>query len=492
MKFLRILIAATLLLAASAGLSAQISFKRAPNYSRDTVTSGRYYLVCVTDPGTQVTVNGEPVKVYATGAFGKELRLKNGDNRIEVVLSRGSEKQTQEVNVYYAPPQGLVSRPVPEPELQERLFYVVTKEDGYLTYSPATDRLGGSKMGYLDPGIVMKVTGEIGDLYRVQLSANRFAYIGKEYVEPTPKSARIVSTNNIGITNAGSHDRIRLSLPDRLPYASHSVLDPTTIVVDVFGAMNNSNWITQYDELEMIDYLDVQQVDSDVLRLVVKLKDKYAWGWSVGYDGNVLVIDVKHAPANLSLKGLKVGLDAGHGGSALGAVSATGLNEKDINLSIVRELEGLLQKKGATVVLSRLDDREMSMPERKRIFREADIDLLVSVHNNAGGSPLKPMGTSTYYKHITNRDLAATLLKHMLELDVPSFGLTGNFNFSLNAPTEYPNALVECLFMSSLPDEEKLADPATHKMIAEKIVAGLEDYLRQVSDAKGLTGKKKK
>ena len=68
-------------------------------------------------PVLLATVNGEPVKVYATGAFGKELRLKNGDNRIEVVLSRGSEKQTQEVNVYYAPPQGLVSRPVPEPEL---------------------------------------------------------------------------------------------------------------------------------------------------------------------------------------------------------------------------------------------------------------------------------------------------------------------------------------------------------------------------------------
>ena len=72
----------------------------------------------------------------------------------------------------------------------------------------------------------------------------------------------------------------------------------------------------------------------------------------------------------------------------------------------------------------------------------------------------------------------------MLELGVPDFGLTGNFNFSLNAPTEYPNALVECLFMSSLPDEEMIADPATHKPIAEKVVAGLEEYLQNVKKSR--------
>jgi N-acetylmuramoyl-L-alanine amidase len=264
--------------------------------------------------------------------------------------------------------------------------------------------------------------------------------------------------------------------------------------VEVFGAMNNSNWVTQSGELGMVDWVDLQQNESDVLSLVIKLKEKYAWGYRIGYEGNALVIEVRHCPKDLSLKGLKIGLDAGHGGSALGAVSPTGLMEKDVNLNIVRELQRLLEKKGAKVVLSRTDDRDMTMSERKKIFREADIDLMVSVHNNAGGSPLSAMGTSTYYKHISNRDLAATLLRHMLELDVPSFGLVGNFNFSLNAPTEYPNALVECLFMSSLPDEELLADPATPRRIAEKITAGLEDYLQQVAESKGIakTNTKKK
>ena len=490
MKNVRFFFVAALLFTVCS-LSAEITFKRSPQYNHDTVRNSRYNLVCITDPGNLAAINGEQVKVYKTGTFGRQLRLVEGDNRIEVTLFKGQQVETKEVHIFYQPDQGLVSRSAPEPQLEDRLFYVTTKEGAYLQYGSGSDRLGGSKMGYLDPGIVLKVTGAVGELYKVQLATNRFAYIHQEDVEFCPRSSRIVNTNNMNLNNVGECDRIRLSLPEKLPYASWTSLDPTTINVDVFGAMNNSNWITQYNELGMVDYLDVQQVDSDVLRLVLKLKDKYCWGYSVHYDGNVLQIEVKHAPKDLSLKGLTIGVDAGHGGSALGAVSNTGLMEKDVNLNIVREMEKLLQKKGAKVVLSRKDDRDMTMRERKQIFLDNQIDLMVSVHNNAGGSPFTAMGASTYYKHITNRDLAATLLKHVLELNVPSYGLTGNFNFSLNAPTEYPNALVECLFMSSLPDEEILADPANHRKIAEKIVAGLEDYLTQVAESKGLVTKKK-
>lgn len=485
MKHFRTILAAALLLVHFAA-SGEITFKRAPQSSRDTVYNSKYYLVCITDPGNLAAINGEQVKVYKTGTFGRELKLQKGDNPVEVTIFQGTNVETKKFSIYYGERSGgRMDRPAPAPQLQDRLFFVETRENAYLQYGSGTDRLGGSKMGFLDPGIVLKVVGQIDNLYKVQLSANRFAYIHQEDVEMSPRSSHIVNTNNIGISNQGSRDRIRLSLPERLPYASTVSFDPTTIAVDVFGAMNNSNWVSQYNELGMVDYVDLQQVDSDILRLVIKLKEKHCWGYAVFYEGNSLIIEVRHSPKDLSLKGMRIGLDAGHGGELPGAVSTTGLKESEVNLSIVKEIEKLLRKKGAQVVLSRADDSNLSMLQRKKTFREADIDLMVSIHNNAGGSPLVPMGTSTYYKYITNRELAATLLKHMLELNVPCYGLTGNFNFSLNAPTEYPNALVECLFMSSLPDEEMLADPATHRQIAEKVVAGLEEYLQNVAQSEG-------
>jgi len=40
---------------------------------------------------------------------------------------------------------------------------------------------------------------------------------------------------------------------------------------------------------------------------------------------------------------------------------------------------------------------------------------------------------------------------------------------------------VEVLFMSSLPEEEMLADPEYRTKIAGRIVAGLENYLREAA-----------
>ena len=472
--------------------SAEITFKESRRH-QDTVSSPRYYFVGITDPGNKVTMDGEQVKVYKTGTFGKEYKLAKGDNTIDITISNGSESIRKTMSVFFQPERrrperkftlGEAKRIIEADRYRERTFYVETTPGAYLQYGDGDDRLGGSKMGYLNPGITLKVIGEIHDLFKVQLSENRFAFINREYTRPTPKSTRTVNTNNMSVFNNGKTDRISISLPERLPYVSWTQQDPTVINVDIYGAMNNSNWITQQRDLGMIEYVNAEQVESDIFRLVIKLKEKYSWGYAVNYEGNTLRIDVKHAPAEIALKGMVIGLDAGHGGPhAYGAVGATGLKEAEVNLSIVYELKKILEDKGAKVVLSRKEDIGMEMSQRKQIFLDNNIDLLVSVHNNAGGSPLAPMGTSTYYKHIVNRELAACLLDRMLELEVPNYGLTGNFNFSLNAPTEYPNALVECLFMSSLPDEEKLADKSYHKKIAQKIALGLEDYLKKVKKA---------
>jgi N-acetylmuramoyl-L-alanine amidase len=65
----------------------------------------------------------------------------------------------------------------------------------------------------------------------------------------------------------------------------------------------------------------------------------------------------------------------------------------------------------------------------------------------------------------------------MLELGLKEYGNNGSFNFMLNSPIEYPNALVETLFLSNLEEEEKILDPVFQEQMAEKIVQGVRDYL---------------
>lgn len=471
------------LLFASIGLT---SYAEAPlkiyRGEQDTVYKANHIIVGVTSPDCKATINNRDVHVYKTGSFGKEIILKKGDNQINVSAISGKDTTTHTFNVFYstAKPKQTPEKPITEIPVS---LYLKTTDGAYMQYGNGDDRLGGSKMGFIDKDITVKAIAETNNLYKVQLSQNRFAYIPKDKVTTTNDTTNQVNSGSWHISNKGSYDQVSISFPTRLPYRSWIQLDPTTIIVEIYGATNNSNWITQKDRLGMIEYVDFRQADSDVFQAIIKLKEKYSWGYSVEYNNSNLVIKVKHTPS-LELKDLTIGLDAGHGGQYPGAKSPSGLKESEVNLDMIMRIKKLLEAKGATVILSRNDDSDISMSDRKRIFSENNVDLMISLHNNSGGSPLVEMGTSTYYKHISNRELASCMLNRLLELGVKNFGLTGNFNFSLNAPTEYPNVLLEILFMSSLPEEEMLADDIFRQQVAEKAVLGLEDYLHKVSAEK--------
>jgi N-acetylmuramoyl-L-alanine amidase len=72
----------------------------------------------------------------------------------------------------------------------------------------------------------------------------------------------------------------------------------------------------------------------------------------------------------------------------------------------------------------------------------------------------------------------------MLQLGLKEYGNIGAFNFMLNSPTEYPNALVETLFLSNPAEEELILDPVFQQKMADKIVAGVKDFLVGVGEDK--------
>ena len=477
----RNIIAAGLIASMAAVAHAEVPLKiYRPTHRTDTVYKPTYYLIGVTENGASAKINGNDCHVYRTGSFGAELNLAEGDNVIPVEVTRNGQTATEQINLVYVKRP---AAPAQAPEATVPLKWplnVVTKDGAYLQYGNGGDRLGGSKMGFLEPGIELTAVGETSGLYKVMLGETGSAYIPKSSVEQGGAGARTVNTGSASVSNTGKTDRLVISLPCRLPYSTRTEIDPSAIKVSLYGATNNTNWLTCRNDLGMIKFIDMVQEPGDVLTFELRLKEKYAWGYEVRYEGNNLVVEVRHRPRSLALKDLVIGLDAGHGGEFPGAISPSGLTEKEVNLDIILNVAEMLRSKGATVVLTRDGDTGPSMAERKRIWKEANVDLAISVHNNSSGNPLVPMGTSAYYKHIANMPLADALHRSMLSMGLANFGLTGNFNFSLNSPTEYPNALIEVLFMSSLPEEELLADPAYRRKLAQNIVKGLTDYLDTV------------
>lgn len=79
-----------------------------------------------------------------------------------------------------------------------------------------------------------------------------------------------------------------------------------------------------------------------------------------------------------------IAVDAGHGGEDPGAIGAGGLREKDVVLSIARQLAQMLDKEpGFKAYLTRRGDYYVDLRKRTRLAREANADMFVSIHADA-------------------------------------------------------------------------------------------------------------
>jgi len=191
-------------------------------------------------------------------------------------------------------------------------------------------------------------------------------------------------------------------------------------------------------------------------------------------------VKVKRQPAILDLSHLTIAVDAGHGGENIGATGITSnIKEKDYTLLIAKELSRQLIKKKAKVLMTRVKDTTLSMYERITFLNQYPPDMLISIHLNSSSDDTTS-GVSTYYRYIGFRPLSQAILKSMLQLSLKEFGNVGSFNFSLSGPTDYPNCLVEVAFLSNISDEKKILDPKFRTQVAQKIILGIENYLKNL------------
>ncbi|HEV7779713.1 MAG TPA: N-acetylmuramoyl-L-alanine amidase [Chitinophagaceae bacterium] len=350
----------------------------------------------------------------------------------------------------------------------------------YLEYGLGTDRLGGAKMGYLDTSIVVKVIDSTIGNYKVQLSKDHMGYLPKSNFkkDSTVKVLPFYLTNSWMVSGDDKYDYLMVNLDEKLPYRSVQQINPSKIVIDVFGATNNTNWITQRSSAKEIKNVYHEQIEDDVFRVTIELKNEQHWGYSIYYREKRLIIKVKRQPADLSLENIRVAVDAGHGGDNNGASGVkTGILEKNYTLLIAKELEKELLDKGAKVFMTRTKDTSLGMIERTEMLKKEDPDFLVSIHLNSSVRD-SIGGVSTYYRYIGFRPLTQYIQESMLKTGLRDFGNIGSFNFALSGPTDYPNCLVEVAFLSNKEDEQLILDPEFHKAVAKQIVEGIKEWLK--------------
>ncbi|MGZ8558029.1 MAG: N-acetylmuramoyl-L-alanine amidase [Chitinophagaceae bacterium] len=349
----------------------------------------------------------------------------------------------------------------------------------YLLFGTGDDRLGGARIGYIDSLIPLRIVGKSGSLYKVQLSKYRTAYIPDDVVDFLPRGTFTPSslTTNWQVFGDSLYDYVQVGLFARLPYQSAQLTDPSKIVVDIFGATNNTNWITQMENTKEIKNVYYEQLEDEILRVTIVMKHQQHWGHQIYYNGNRLMIKVRRQPAKLELRNLTIAIDAGHGGSNTGAGGPTGSSEKELALAVSLKIRQALRLQGAKVIMTRTIEKFVDNKDRILMYRDSMPDLLISIHLNSSSDPIHVAGASTYYRYMGFRKLSLDIYKRMLELGLMEYGNTGSFNFMLNSPIEYPNALVEMLFLSNPGEEMRILDENFQQQMAGKIVLGIKDFL---------------
>jgi len=183
---------------------------------------------------------------------------------------------------------------------------------------------------------------------------------------------------------------------------------------------------------------------------------------------------------------LVVVIDPGHGGAVNpaqpdmpfdpGAIApSNGLEEKDATLAVSLRLRALLQQDDVNAILTRSDDRPLSVQERTDTANNNGAVVFVSVHFNSftdGG----PSGSLVLYPKDSDLSFAHTMSDamgaYLGPLGVPDNGVQLRDNWWIH--TQMPTVTVEPAFLSNTREASLIGTPGFQEVLAMSIRAGIE------------------
>lgn len=187
-------------------------------------------------------------------------------------------------------------------------------------------------------------------------------------------------------------------------------------------------------------------------------------------------------------------LDAGHGGSDGGAVSADGTPEDDINLAIVLRLRDLFVLMGRQTVLTRTGESSLADPDSATLRQEKVSDTknrvtlinsvsngcLISIHQNTLPGHPSVHGAQVFYGKVTDSEARAAAVQQAMNSVIN----VGNektakpigSDIYIMAHADCPAILVECGFLSNSAETELLLSPEYQTKLAAAICCGYLQY----------------
>lgn len=175
-------------------------------------------------------------------------------------------------------------------------------------------------------------------------------------------------------------------------------------------------------------------------------------------------------------------VDPGHGGKDKGTMNnSKTIYEKDLNLQIAKRVANKLCKQNdVQVIISRIDDKYVSLSDRVKLAKENNVDVLVSIHLNAEGGGDSASGIETYYRKGAiddSKELAETVQKTIKTyVDARDRGIKEDI-YQVLRDSDMPAILIECGFLTNPDETKQLMDAKYQDTLADGIAQGVLTFL---------------
>lgn len=178
-------------------------------------------------------------------------------------------------------------------------------------------------------------------------------------------------------------------------------------------------------------------------------------------------------------------IDAGHGynkTTGLGDVGAVNgsRREADVTLIVAKKVTNRLRNAGYKVVMTRNDDRALTLQRRCDVSNDYGADLFVSIHANSSADKT-PHGIETFHAKVcqaTSKRLATNIQSELVKVTGARDRGVKSENFYVLRNTKAPATLVELGFISNDDECAKLFETSYQDKLAHGIVKGITETLK--------------
>ena len=443
------------------------------------------FIVGNVDKKSKLFVNNNPLKVWKNGMFCYTPTLIDGKNKFVFVEKKKKSSVSKEIIIT----KNVIKPYKPNPNAKKTELKTfdkinsafVKKNNVPLRNQPSEN---GKRITHLPLNTHLLVKAEYGNWYKLfSYELKEPMWISKSHVSLLSEIETIPLADISDIDFYQDDNFLYLKLFTDLQNPYKIIENKNSLDLTLYNVNDVANLESILETQNVFSNISKKSYENNNLTLSINQNDRL-WGYDAEYFGNSFVFKLRKTPIidkKHPLKGLTIAIDAGHGGAEKGALGCAKIDEKTINLQISLKLKKLLEKQGATVVMTREKDEYVEIYRRPEIAKINNAIICLSIHANSmlDGNPYKKHGTSVFYYNDQAKELALTIKNRMVkDLKFRDDGV--NYaSFVLTRPTMPVSILIETAYMPNPEEYSKLTNNRFQKRIAKSISDGLKQYLTE-------------